>query len=85
MQKVGNSQNSKSIVMDVVKIGKVGKSENSKTDEERIMKRLRKTKIVRNTRYCQRLEKNNNTSNASITSPAKIWCGMKCAKVVSKD
>ena len=81
--------------MDGVNIGKVGKSENSKTDEEQkdqdeeklcksVIKALHDA-IVRNTRYWQRLEKKSNASCALMASPAKNGRGMKCAKHVKKN
>ena len=74
-------------------IVKAGKSENSKTDEERkdqdeekmcksIIKKASQDAIVRNTRYWQRLEKKINTSYALMTSMAKICRGMECAMLV---
>ena len=90
--KFGREQNLKSIVINGVKIGKVGKLGNYRIDEEmrgQIKERLRKSSIKCLARHSREkramsaeVEEKNKTSYALMMSLARSCCGTLCARLV---
>ena len=65
----------------IEKVGKVGKAQNSKTDEER--------KDQNEETLCKSITKGlarcNREKACDLGSPAKNCCGMKCSQLVNKN